>query len=62
VLFINCNRATKEVPILLFNGNGTSPNDVKANKNLLHSNHIAFALINSAQLNELETIRLRNIN
>ncbi|MEP7324199.1 MAG: BPL-N domain-containing protein [Saprospiraceae bacterium] len=49
----------KEEPILLYNGKGTSTNDVKAIKNLLHSNHLNFTLINSTQLNGLDTARLK---
>jgi glutamine amidotransferase-like uncharacterized protein len=59
VLFANCKSAIKESPIILFNGSGTSPNDVEAIKKNLSSNHMDFVLINSAQLNELDTSQLR---
>lgn len=56
--FTNCKSTIKEAPIILFNGTGTSHNDVDAIKNILSSNHISFVLINSAQLNELDTSQL----
>ena len=59
IFLANCNSAIKEAPILLFNGKGTSPNDVEAIKNILSSNHMDFAMVNSAQLNELDTSQLR---
>ncbi|MDP4265399.1 MAG: BPL-N domain-containing protein [Bacteroidota bacterium] len=59
VLFANCKSAIKEAPIILFNGTGTSPNDVEAIKNILSSDHMDFVLVNSAQLNELDTSQLR---
>jgi glutamine amidotransferase-like uncharacterized protein len=46
-------------PILLFNGTGTSPNDVKAISTILSANDLDFTLVNSNQLNELETSQLR---
>ena len=59
VLVTNCEGPLKEAPILLFNGTGTSPNDVKAIKNILSSNHMEFTLVNSDQLNQLDTSQLR---
>ncbi len=59
ILFANCKSAAKEAPILLFNGIGTSPNDVEAIENILSSNRMGFVLINSAQLNELDTNQLK---
>src|SRR5438105_14068369 len=59
ILFANCKNAIKEAPIILFNGTGTSPNDVEAIKNILASNHMDFVLVNSAQLNQLDTSQLR---
>jgi glutamine amidotransferase-like uncharacterized protein len=58
ILFSNCKSAVKEAPIILFNGIGTSPNDVEAVKNILSLSHLDFALVNSTQLNELETNQL----
>ena len=59
ILLVNCKNSIKEAPILLFNGTGTSPNDVEALKNILSANHLNFVLANSAQLNELDTTELR---
>jgi glutamine amidotransferase-like uncharacterized protein len=59
IVFANCKSTLKEAPILLFNGTGTSPNDVEAIKTILSTNHLDFVLINSAQLNELDTSQLR---
>lgn len=59
ILLANCKSSIKEAPILLFNGTGSSPNDVEALKNILASNHLNFVLINSAQLNELDTTQLK---
>jgi glutamine amidotransferase-like uncharacterized protein len=59
IFFGNCKIPIKEVPVILFNGTGTSPNDVEAIKNILSSDHMDFVLINSAQLNKLDTSQLR---
>lgn len=59
VLFVSCIGRFKKAPILLFNGKGTSPNDVKAISNILSSNHLDFALVNSDQLNRLDTTELK---
>ena len=59
ILFATCKSTIKEAPIILFNGTGTSPNDVEAIKNILSSNHLNFALVNSSKLNELDTSQLR---
>src|SRR5881394_4632854 len=59
ILFVNCKSTIKEVPIILFNGSGTSPNDVEAIKNILSANHMDFILVNAAQLNELDTNQLK---
>jgi glutamine amidotransferase-like uncharacterized protein len=37
--------------ILLFNGTGTSPNDVAAIETILSSNHLNYAMVNTEQLN-----------
>ena len=58
ILFANCKSTIKEAPIILFNGTGTSPNDVDAIKNILSSNHMDFVMVNSDQLNELDTSQL----
>lgn len=59
ILFANCTVPIKEAPVMLFNGTGTSPNDIEAIKNILTSNHMDFTLVNSGQLNELDTNQLR---
>ena len=59
LLFAQCNSRLQEVPILLFNGKGTSSNDVKAIAAILSSNHLEFTFINSSQLNKLDTNQLK---
>jgi glutamine amidotransferase-like uncharacterized protein len=59
VLLTSCKSTLGEAPVMLFNGKGTSPNDVKAIKNILSSNNIDFTLVNSAQLNNLDTSQFR---
>ncbi len=59
LFFANCKTGQKETSIILFNGTGTSPNDVEAIKNILSSNHMDFVLINSAELNALDISQLR---
>ncbi len=46
-------------PILLFNGAGTSPNDVAAIEAILDENQLSYATADSAQLDELSDVRLR---
>jgi len=45
--------------ILLFNGSGTSPNDVAAIEKILNENDFSYATANSQQLNEMSESRLR---
>jgi glutamine amidotransferase-like uncharacterized protein len=45
--------------ILLFDGAGTSPDDVRAIKAILDSNHLDYATVNSSQLNEMAEARIR---
>ncbi len=45
--------------ILLFEGTGTSPNDVKALEAILESNHLDYATVNSSRLNEMGEARMR---
>jgi len=45
-------------PILLFNGAGTSPNDVKAVEAILADNHLDYATVNSRQLNGMSESQL----
>lgn len=44
--------------ILLFNGNGTSPNDVKAVEAILNNNHLSYATANSSRLNDMDEHQL----
>src|SRR6266576_5414964 len=45
-------------PILLFNGTGTSPNDVKAVEALLKERRLQYATMNSGQLNSMSESQL----
>jgi glutamine amidotransferase-like uncharacterized protein len=44
---------SRDVPILLFNGTGTSPNDVKAVKAILTEHDLNYATVSSAQLDSM---------
>jgi len=46
-------------PVLLFNGTGTSPNDVAAIESLMEKSEISYSTANSAQLDEMSAVRLR---
>jgi glutamine amidotransferase-like uncharacterized protein len=46
-------------PVLLFNGTGTSPNDVAAIEAILESNHLNYSTVNSSQLNEMGEAQIR---
>lgn len=46
-------------PILLFNGTGTSPGDVAALEEILSSERLHYATVNSWQLNGMSQTRLR---
>jgi glutamine amidotransferase-like uncharacterized protein len=46
-------------PILLFNGTGTSPNDVAAVETILDSNHLSYSTVNSSQLNGISESGIR---
>jgi hypothetical protein len=46
-------------PILLFNGTGTSPNDVAAIETLLEKSGISYSTASSAQMDEMSAARLR---
>jgi len=45
--------------ILLFNGTGTSPNDVKAFETILKDQHVNYSKVNSSQLNAMSESQLR---
>jgi glutamine amidotransferase-like uncharacterized protein len=47
-------------PILLFNGAGTSPNDVAAFKEILDEQNLKYSTASSSQLNEMSETRLRS--
>ncbi len=46
-------------PILLFDGTGTSPNDVVAVETILSTNHLNYSTVNSSQLNEMGESQMR---
>src|SRR5262249_36235287 len=46
-------------PILLFNGTGTSPNDVAAVGTNLNNNHLNYSTVDSSQLNDMSESQLR---
>jgi hypothetical protein len=46
-------------PILLFNGTGTSPNDVAAVETILNDNHLNYSTVNSSQLNQMSESQIR---
>jgi glutamine amidotransferase-like uncharacterized protein len=46
-------------PILLFNGIGTSSNDVLALETILNSNHLNYSTVNSSQINEMSESEIR---
>jgi len=45
-------------PVLLFNGIGTSPNDVKAVEAVLKDRHLKYATVNSQRLNAMSEAQL----
>jgi glutamine amidotransferase-like uncharacterized protein len=46
--------------ILLFNGAGSSRNDVAQFEGILNEEHLSYSLVNSAQLNDMSDERLRS--
>jgi hypothetical protein len=58
VAFALAARETGAPPILLFNGAGTSPNDVAALEQILKRNHFEYATADSRQLNAMSEARL----
>jgi glutamine amidotransferase-like uncharacterized protein len=46
-------------PVLLFNGTGTSPNDVAAVETILKGKHLDYSTANSSQLNEMGEAQIR---
>jgi glutamine amidotransferase-like uncharacterized protein len=51
--------ASGSVPILLFNGTGTSAGDVAAVETILSGNHLRYSTVNSSQLNEIGESQIR---
>jgi glutamine amidotransferase-like uncharacterized protein len=49
---------SRDAPILLFNGAGTSPNDVEAIEAILTERELNYATVNSAQLNSMSEAEL----
>ena len=45
--------------ILLFNGTGSSPNDVRAFETILKDQHVTYSKVNSSQLNQMSEAQLR---
>ncbi len=45
--------------ILLFNGAGSSPNDVKAFETILKGQRVNYSMVNSSQLNQMREAQLR---
>lgn len=58
MVYTGCSRHTSPTPILLFNGNGVSVNDVAAIKTILDQESIGYATVNSAELNRLSRQQL----
>jgi glutamine amidotransferase-like uncharacterized protein len=54
-----CGVRSEPAPILLFNGTGTSPNDVAAVKAVLSSRRLDYATVNSSRLNQMDESQLR---
>jgi Biotin-protein ligase, N terminal len=64
-----CNRANESAipltskttpPILLFDGTGTSPNDVAAVERILGEQNLQYSTVNSEQLNDMSEARLQS--
>lgn len=68
IAFFNCGcrnetatppKSGGNVPVLLFNGRGTSPGDVAAMQTVLNQAHLTFATVNSSQLDRMSEAQLR---
>ena len=46
-------------PVLLFNGDGTSPGDVAAVETILNNDHLGYSTANSRQLNQMTESQIR---
>ena len=51
--------SSESLTILLFNGSGTSPNDVAAIEKILNGNDFSYTTANSRRLNEMSESQLR---
>ena len=49
----------RDAPILLFDGRGTSPNDVAAVEQILRDSHLDYATVDSWRLNAMSEMELR---
>jgi hypothetical protein len=60
IAFAGCSPPTSvgTASILLFNGTGTSPNDVKAVERVLNDGHLEYATVDSRQLNGMTVAQL----
>ena len=56
---VRADKGSGSAPILLFNGTGTSPNDVAALEAILNSNHFKYSTANSSRLNEMAESQIR---
>jgi hypothetical protein len=52
-------KLTKDVPILLFNGTGTSPSDAAALETILEDKRLSYSTVNSSQLSAMSAEDLR---
>ena len=59
IAFTACTPAPGSAPILLFNGTGTSANDVAAVETVLNGNHLKYSTANSSQLNRMSESQIR---
>jgi glutamine amidotransferase-like uncharacterized protein len=61
IVFCSCGvrRSGELAPILLFDGKGTSPNDVAAVEQILHDHQLHYTKVESSWLNDMEEARLR---
>ena len=55
----NSTSAGGAAPILLFNGTGTSLNDVQAIETILHKNNLSYSTVNSSRLNGMDESQIR---
>jgi glutamine amidotransferase-like uncharacterized protein len=58
-LLTACTRGPDNAPVLLFNGKGTSANDVRAFQSLLTRAHLAYSTADSSSLNSMDEAQLR---